>query len=186
MPTFSFSDNELRKLVRFFQALSQQPMPYIPEHVPTLTAKETDMARSLFSSTAAPCLKCHATGDPAHDKNRHRAQLPAGQRASEAGLGGALGARSRRPSAPERRCLRACSARQGQWVFAGPTPPSFQGYDKDHSKLLVDYIFQLTPEEQRRVARPMGRTRASNQPPANSKTAMTASASQRAMSGGSR
>ena len=68
MPTFCFSDNELRKLVRFFQALSQQPLPYIPEQVPTLTAKETDMARSLFSSTAAPCLKCHATGDPAHDK----------------------------------------------------------------------------------------------------------------------
>ena len=43
-------------------------MPYIPEQVPTLTAKETDMARSLFSSTAAPCLKCHATGDPQHDK----------------------------------------------------------------------------------------------------------------------
>ncbi len=37
MPTFSFSDNELRKLVRFFQALSQQPMPYIPEQVPVLT-----------------------------------------------------------------------------------------------------------------------------------------------------
>src|SRR6202020_1560769 len=54
MPTFSFSDNELRKLVRFFQALSQQPMPYIPEQVPVLSAKETDMARSLFSSTAAP------------------------------------------------------------------------------------------------------------------------------------
>ena len=63
MPTFSFSENELRKLVRFFQALSQQPLPYIPEQVPTLTAKENDMARSLFSSTAAPCLKCHATGD---------------------------------------------------------------------------------------------------------------------------
>src|SRR5271170_2385630 len=47
MPTFSFSDNELRKLVRFFQALSQQPMPYIPEQVPVLTTKETDMARSL-------------------------------------------------------------------------------------------------------------------------------------------
>src|SRR5207253_972143 len=46
MPTFSFSDNELRKLVRFFQALSQQPMPYIPEQVPMLTAKESDMARS--------------------------------------------------------------------------------------------------------------------------------------------
>ena len=43
------------------------------------------------------------------------------------------------------------------WVFSGPTPPSFQGYDKDQSKLLVDYIFQLTPEEQRRVAASMGR-----------------------------
>src|SRR5256885_14960112 len=68
MPTFSFSENELGKLVRFFQALSRQPFPYIPEHAPTLTAKETEMARSLFSSAAAPCLKCHATGDPAHDR----------------------------------------------------------------------------------------------------------------------
>ena len=68
MPTFFFSDTERRKLVRFFQALSQQPMPYTPEKLPVLTAKETDMARSLFTSTAAPCLKCHATGDAAHDK----------------------------------------------------------------------------------------------------------------------
>ncbi len=44
------------------------------------------------------------------------------------------------------------------WVFAGPTPPSFKGYDQDHTKLLVDYIFQLTPEEQRRVAASMGRS----------------------------
>jgi hypothetical protein len=38
-----------------------------------------------------------------------------------------------------------------RWVFSGPTPSSFQGYDKDQTKLLVDYILQLTPEEQRRV-----------------------------------
>jgi hypothetical protein len=37
-------------------------------------------------------------------------------------------------------------------VFSGPTPPSFQGYDQDHTKLLVRYIFQLTPEEQKRVS----------------------------------
>ena len=72
MPTFSFSENELGKLVRFFEALSRQPFPYIPEQDTTLTAKETDMARSLFSSTAAPCLKCHATGDPQHDKTASR------------------------------------------------------------------------------------------------------------------
>jgi hypothetical protein len=54
-----------------------------------------------------------------------------------------------------------------RWVFAGPTPSSFQGYDQDHSKLLVDYIFQLTPEEQRRVAGAMGRTRAATKAPRN-------------------
>jgi hypothetical protein len=43
------------------------------------------------------------------------------------------------------------------WVFSGPVPASFQGYDRDHSKLLVDYIFQLTADEQRRVAASMGR-----------------------------
>jgi hypothetical protein len=48
------------------------------------------------------------------------------------------------------------------WVFSGPTPVTFQGYDKDHSKLLVEYILQLTPEEQRRVGAAIGHTRAVN------------------------
>ncbi len=171
MPTFSFSDNELRKLVRFFQALSQQPMPYIPEEVPVLTTKETDMARSLFSSTAAPCLKCHATGDPAHDKFATAPNF--------------LLARQRlKPDWAERWIIDPQAISPGtsmpsglfkkqnnQWVFAGPTPPSFQGYDKDHTKLLVDYIFQLTPEEQRRVAAAMGHPRAANTVPAKKKTA---------------
>jgi hypothetical protein len=70
------------------------------------------------------------------------------------------------------------------WVFAGPTPASFQGYDKDQSRLLVDYIFQLTPEEQRRVAASRGRSQASVQPRNKQKQAgIRASA---AGSGGSR
>ena len=166
MPTFSFSDNELRKLVRFFQALSQQPMPYIPEPIPTLTAKESDMARSLFSSTAAPCLKCHATGDPAHDKTATAPNfLLAKERLKPDWVERwvidpqAISPGTSMPSGLFKRA-------NNQWVFAGPTPPSFQGYDKDHTKLLVDYIFQLTPEEQRRVAASMGRNRASNATPA--------------------
>jgi hypothetical protein len=184
MPTFSFSNNELRKLVRFFQALSQQQMPYIPEQVPVLTAKETDMARSLFSSTAAPCLKCHATGDPAHDKIATAPNF--------------LLAKERlKPDWAERWVLDPQAISPGtsmpsglfrrennHWVFAGPTPPSFQGYEKDQSKLLVDYIFQLTADEQRRVAASMGRTKASNQVPAKAKQA--AAPSHRASSGGSR
>ncbi len=162
MPTFSFSENELGKLVRFFQALSRQPFPYIPEQPPALTAKETDMARSLFSSPAAPCLKCHATGDPAHDRTATAPNF--------------LQAKGRlKPDWVERWIIDPQAISPGtsmpsglfkrennRWTFSGPTPSSFVGYDKDHTKLLVEYIFQLTPEEQRRVSASMGRTRAAN------------------------
>jgi len=158
MPTFSFSENELGKLVRFFQALSRQPFPYIPDEIPVLTAKETEMARSLFSSTAAPCLKCHATGDPAHDRIATAPNF--------------LQARGRlKPDWMERWVIDPQAISPGtsmpsglfkrqdnHWVFSGPTPSSFRGYDKDHTKLLVDYILQLTPEEQRRVGAAMGRS----------------------------
>jgi hypothetical protein len=65
------------------------------------------------------------------------------------------------------------------WVFSGPTPASFQGYDKDQTKLLVDYILQLTAEEQRRVSASMGRSRASNggAPPTRSNAGSNASGS---------
>jgi hypothetical protein len=182
MPTFSFSDNELRKLVRFFQALSQQPLPYIPEQVPTLTAKENDMARSLFSSTAAPCLKCHATGDPQHDKVATAPNfLLAKERLKPDWVERwvvdpqAISPGTSMPSGLFRRD-------NNHWVFAGPTPPSFQGYEKDHNKLLTDYIFQLTPEEQRKVAGSRGRASATPPPTKNKQ----ANASRPAASGGSR
>jgi cytochrome c2 len=162
MPTFSFSENELGKLVRFFQALSRQPFPYIPEAAPVLTAKETEMARSLFSSPAAPCLNCHATGDPAHDRTATAPNF--------------LQAKGRlKPDWVERWIIDPQAISPGtsmpsglfkrennRWVFSGPTPSSFQGYDKDQTKLLVDYILQLTPEEQRRVGASMGRARAAS------------------------
>ena len=160
MPTFSFSENELGKLVRFFQALARQPFPYIPDEVPVLTTKETEMARSLFSSTAAPCLKCHATGDPAHDRTATAPNF--------------LQARGRlKPDWMERWIIDPQAISPGtsmpsglfkrqnnHWVFSGPTPSSFQGYDKDQTRLLVDYILQLTPEEQRRVSAAMGHAKA--------------------------
>jgi cytochrome c551/c552/transcription termination factor NusB len=160
MPTFSLSENELGKLVRFFQALARQPFPYIPDQVPSLTAKETDMARSLFSSPAAPCLKCHATGDPTHDRTATAPNF--------------LLAKGRlKPDWVERWIIDPQAISPGtsmpsglfkrqnnQWVFSGPTPASFQKYDQDHTKLLVDYIFQLTAEEQRRVGASAGRASA--------------------------
>jgi hypothetical protein len=177
MPTFSLSENELGKLVRFFQALARQPFPYIPDDVPVLSAKETEMARSLFSSTAAPCLKCHATGDPAHDRTATAPNF--------------LQARGRlKPDWMERWIIDPQAISPGtsmpsglfkrqnnHWVFSGPTPPSFQGYDKDQTRLLVDYILQLTPEEQRRVSAAMGHARAGGSASNGSKPARGAGSS---------
>jgi len=172
MPTFYFSDNELRTLVRFFEALSQQPMPYIPEQVPVLTTQETGMARALFSSAAAPCLKCHATGDPQHDKIATAPNfLLAKERLkpdwAERWITDpqAISPGTSMPSGLFRQ------QENGQWVFAGPTPPSFQGYTKDHTKLLVNYIFQLTADEQRRVAAARAQPRSALQPPGKSHSA---------------
>jgi cytochrome c551/c552 len=161
MPTFNFSPNELRKLVRFFQALSQQPQPYIPLKMVELSPKEKEMGRSLFSSTAAPCLKCHATGDPAHDKI---ATAPNFLLAKERLKPGWTERWIIDPQAisPGTSMPSNLFRKEGEhWVFNGPTPSAFQGYDKDHTKLLVNYIFQLTPEEQRAVSSRVGKTSAS-------------------------
>jgi cytochrome c551/c552 len=172
MPTFSFSENELGKLVRFFQALARQPFPYIPDQAPVLTAKETEMARSLFSSPAAPCLKCHATGDPAHDRTATAPNFLQAKGRLKADWverwiidPQAISPGTSMPSGLFKR-------ENDHWVFSGPTPASFQGYDKDHTKLLVDYIFQLTADEQRRVSASMGHARAaSGAAPAGENTA---------------
>src|SRR5579864_827420 len=145
------------------------------------------MARSLFSSTAAPCLKCHATCDPKHDQIATAPNF--------------LLAKERlKPDWAERWVLDPQAISPGtsmpsglfrrennQWVFAGPTPPSFQGYEKDHSKLLVDYIFQLTPEEQRRVGAAMrngGSKSTQNAPNRKQQTSSSAHSPQSSTPGG--
>jgi cytochrome c551/c552 len=152
MPTFHFSPNELRKLVRFFSAYAQQPMPYIPQRLAALTPKETDMARALFTSDAAPCLKCHATGDPVRDRTATapnflfvKERLKADWTERWIIDPQSISPGTSMPSGLFRK-------QNGRWVFSGPVPPSFEGYDGDHTDLLVRYMFQLTPEEQRRAA----------------------------------
>src|SRR5437773_6967240 len=153
MPTFSFSENELGKLVRFFQALARQPFPYIPEEVPVLTTKETEMARSLFSSTAAPCLKCHASGDPAHDRFATAPNF--------------LQARGRlKPDWMERWMLDPQAIAPGtsmpsglfkrennHWVFSGPTPASFQRSEEHTSELQShhDLVCRLLLEKKKKT-----------------------------------
>src|SRR5438552_9352626 len=50
MPTFNFSPNELRVLVRFFMAVSSQNEPYIKEQMEPMTEAELSIARNIFVS----------------------------------------------------------------------------------------------------------------------------------------
>jgi cytochrome c2 len=160
MPTFSFSPNEIRVLVRFFAAAAGQADPHMPPKLERMSERELLMARALFSSQAAPCMKCHLVGDAGHDRFASAPNF--------------LAARERLKPAWTTRWLLDPQAispgtampsglfrREGErWIFAGPTPDSFHGYGGDHAQLLVRYMFQLTPEEQRRLVQMMPKTAA--------------------------
>ena len=151
MPTFNFSPNELQTLVRFFMALSGQQEPYIKEPLQPLTEQEKLVARQMFTS-GTPCLKCHITGDPTHDAKAIAPNfLLAGERL--------------KPDWTFRWLLDPAQISPGtampsglfrkegdRWVVNLPNPPaSANEYKQDHAQLLVRYMLQLTPEEQRRL-----------------------------------
>ena len=148
MPTFFLSQDEIRKLVLFFEALSSQQQPYIPEKLAPLTPQERIIARAIFTSPAAPCLKCHMTGNPAHDKNATAPNLLL------------VGQRLRAPWTerwitepatiiPGTAMPSGLFTRQGnRWVFNGPLPAVAKSYTGDEAQLLVRYLFEMTPQEQ--------------------------------------
>ena len=152
MPTFNFSPNELRILVRFFQAVSAQQEPYIKEQIEPLNDQEKQLARSLFTSQAAPCLKCHLTGDAGHDETASAPNfLQSGNRLKP-------GWTFRWLLDPQRIMPGTAMPSElfernnERWVLRGMPPEVYNQYDGDHARLLVRYMLQLTPDEQRRIA----------------------------------
>ncbi len=151
MPTFNFSPNELQVLVRFFVAMSGQQDPYIKEPMLPLTEQEKITARQMFTS-GTPCLKCHITGEPAHDA---KAIAPDFLLASE----------RLKPDWTFRWLLDPAQISPGtampsglfrkerdRWVINVPNPPaSANAYRHDHARLLVRYMFLMSPEEQRQL-----------------------------------
>jgi len=151
MPTFNFSPNELRMLVRFFMAVSSQNDPYIKEPMVPLTESEKSIARNIFVS-GTPCLKCHITGEPTHDAKAIAPNfLLASQRLkpdwtfrwlldpAQIAPGTAM------PSSLFKKD-------QDHWVVNLPNPPSdVANYHDDHARLLVRYMFMMTPDEQRKL-----------------------------------
>jgi hypothetical protein len=147
MPTFYLSDGELRKLVRFFEALSSQAQPYIPQRLEPLTEAERGLARALFTSEGAPCLKCHATGDAAHDKLATAPNFTTAAERLKPGW-------TRRWLLDPAMIIPGTAMPSGlfskepdRYIFAGNLPAGFQNYTKDHADLLVRYMFSFTPDE---------------------------------------
>ena len=151
MPTFQFTDRQISKLMRFFMARSSQPLPYIPAELATLTTNEAALARALFTSRDAPCLRCHATGDAAHDATATAPNF-------------LLSSERLKPDWTYRWMLDPARIspgtampsglfRQegGRWVFNGQLPAAFANYEGDHARLLVRYMFQFTPQELQRL-----------------------------------
>jgi cytochrome c551/c552 len=151
MPTFNFSPNELQILVRFFMAMSGQQDPYIKEQLPPLTAQERVLARQLFTS-GTPCLKCHITGDPSRDAKAIAPNF-------------LLAAERLKPDWTFRWLLDPSQISPGtampsglfrkegeHWVAnLASLPPAATGYDQDHARLLVRYMFLMSPDEQRQL-----------------------------------
>ena len=149
MPTFNFSPNELQVLVRFFMAMSGQQDPYIKEPMKPLTPQERTVAREMFVS-GTPCLKCHITGDPVRDATAIAPNF-------------LLAAERLKPDWTFRWLLEPANISPGtampsglfrqegeRWVVNLAQPPaSATNYHDDHARLLVRYMFMLTPEEQR-------------------------------------
>jgi hypothetical protein len=151
MPTFNFSPNELRILVRFFVAVSSQNDPYIKEPMLPLTEVEKSIARNIFVS-GTPCLKCHITGEPTHDAKAIAPNfMLAGERL--------------KPDWTFRWLLDPAQISPGtamptglfkkdgdKWFVNLPNPPTdVANYHDDHARLLVRYMFLMTPDEQRRL-----------------------------------
>ncbi len=151
MPTFNFSPNELRLLVRFFMAVSSQNDPYIKEPLTPMTENERSIARNIFVS-GTPCLKCHITGEPAHDAQAIAPNF-------------LLASQRLKPEWTFRWLLDPAQISPGtamptglfkkegdRWVVNLPNPPTdVASYHDDHARLLVRYMFLMTPDEQRRL-----------------------------------
>ena len=63
MPTFMLTENEIGKLVRFFDAMARQPKTYQPPALQPLTPAEAQLAEAIFATENANCLQCHVLGD---------------------------------------------------------------------------------------------------------------------------
>ena len=155
MPTFFFSDDEIRSLVLFFEAIVHQPQPFIPQKIQPLHhgGKRHGAGSVHQHGGSLPEVPCHRRPGPRQE--RHGAELPARQGAPAASLDRALDHQSGVDRSRHGHAFRPVQAGRRSLGILRAGAGKLQGYKGDQADLLVRYMFELTPEEQRAL---MGRT----------------------------
>jgi len=115
------------------------------------SVSEKSIARNIFVS-GTPCLKCHITGEPTHDAKAIAPNfLLASQRLKpEWTFRWLLDPAQIAPGTAMPTGL--FKKDQDRWIVNLPNPPAdVVSYHGDHARLLVRYMFLMTPDEQRRL-----------------------------------
>ncbi len=145
MPTFNFSPNELKLLINFFMAVSSQSQPYLADKLDPLTPQERTLAQTLFTHPAAPCLKCHITDDNnVKGKSAPNFLIAAERLKPDWVVRWMLDPQQISPGTGMPSGLFKRDPLHDRWVFNAELGDAFKGYDKDHARLLMRYMFQFS------------------------------------------
>ena len=142
MPTFKLTENEIAILVRFFAALSKQPVPAVEPPIDPLSANDAQAAADAFANQV--CLKCHIADGPMTPQTIAPSFAISGERLTKAWMTrwlldpAKLVPKTQMPS-------ELFKMSDGHWQFASDKakwPQSLQNYKGDHVELLVRYMRQ--------------------------------------------
>ena len=149
MPTFSFTEKEVRTLVRFFDALSKQPPVYQPEALAPLSDKERAAADRIWEK--GPCLQCHVVGDlPPNEETKAPNLDYAKHRLRPEWMARWLKNPAEMQPGTEMPALFE-QEEDGRWVFIQKDIPEVNAIEGDHVELMIRYLndgkFYIPPKK---------------------------------------
>jgi mono/diheme cytochrome c family protein len=143
MPTFHLSEDDIARLVRFFQAMADQPFVHQPQTLPPLTDAERAVAEKMW--TQANCMQCHVA-DGIKPEPDAETKAPDLSYAPERLRPDWMVRWVREPMAmqPLTSMLKVFKEdpASGRWVYDG-VPEFEKEHTGDHVELIVRYVLSL-------------------------------------------
>ena len=141
MPTFEFTEDEIGRLVAFFDAMAKQPRVYKMPPLEPLTATERKAAEVMFAD--ANCLSCHVvTGRPLTSETKAPNLTYTGSRLRPEWVARWLqDPQVMEPGTPMPALFRKQPS--GRWTYMNTALPEVAAYEGDHVELMVRYLRSL-------------------------------------------